>query len=205
MLATVAGAAPENFVTGNVRVQLLSDTLLRIELKGSEGFENRDTFHIVNRDWPGTVFSAQTNAGIVEIRTENYLVRLAQNAVSLDGISVSATGGVELYRYDGKLENSQWLPAPEDKPQAWWFADTPRIVPSPWGLTPPPPHPMPDLQRRLGFEQQRAGRLCFHSGRKLFPVAEGFSQADRPDRDAAAVTHSARSTAAGMITAKRRR
>jgi hypothetical protein len=143
LLAATVSAAPASFVTGNVRVQLLSGTLLRIELKGPEGFENRDTFHIVNRDWPGTAFSAQTNAGVVEIRAENYLVRVPQNAASLADLGVFSAAGAELYHYGGKLENSRWLPAPEDPPQAWWFADTPRLIPPPWGLT-PPPHPMPN-------------------------------------------------------------
>src|SRR5205085_2572398 len=30
------------------------------------------------------------------------------------------------------------LPAPSDKPQSWWFADSPRMIPPPWGLTPAP-------------------------------------------------------------------
>ena len=34
-------------------------------------------------------------------------------------------------------------PGPADRPQAWWFADTPRMVPPSWGLT-PPPQPMPN-------------------------------------------------------------
>jgi len=136
--AGASGSEPENVTTGNVRVQLLSDSLVRLELKGPAGFENRNTFHVVNRDWPGTIFSVQTNSGFIEIRAENYFVRVPQNGISLDGIGIFSTAGAELYRYDGKLENGKWLPSPEDKPQSWWFADSPRIVPPPWGLTPPP-------------------------------------------------------------------
>jgi len=139
-----ASAAPPSVVTGNVRVQLLSDSLVRIELRGPAGFEDRETFHVINRDWPGTVFSLATNADTVEIRAASYIVRVPENAASLDNVSVSsAADGAELYRYDGKLENGRWLPGPADQPQAWWFADSPRMVPPPWGLT-PPPKPMPD-------------------------------------------------------------
>jgi len=61
LAAGFAPAKPSDFITGNVRVQLLSDSLVRIELRGSEGFENRKTFQVVNRDWPGTAFTTNTN------------------------------------------------------------------------------------------------------------------------------------------------
>ena len=51
-------------------------------------------------------------------------------------MQVESTGGQLLYAYDGKLENNKWLPGPADKPEVWSFADTPRIIPPPWGLTP---------------------------------------------------------------------
>ena len=127
-----------NVVVGNVRVQLLSDSLARIELKGPAGFEDRETFHIVNRDWPSTAFAVETNSGMVEIKTANYVVAVPQDGVTLDGVRVESAGRHVLYAYDGKLENNRWLPGPADKPQVWSFADTPRIVPPPWGLTPPP-------------------------------------------------------------------
>jgi alpha-glucosidase len=137
--ATYARAAEsQSVVVGNVRVQLLSDSLVRLELKGPEGFENRKTFHVVNRDWPGAAFSVKTNSGVVEIRAADYSVQVPQNAASLDGARVLSPDGAELYHYDGNLENSRWLPSPSDKPQVWSFADTPRIVPPPWGLTPAP-------------------------------------------------------------------
>jgi PA14 domain/Glycosyl hydrolases family 31 TIM-barrel domain/Domain of unknown function (DUF5110) len=133
-----AAAAPDGVLIGNVRVQLLSDSLVRLELRGPEGFENRITFHVVNRDWPGTPFTTNSDAGEIIIHTENYTVRVPQNAESLDGVSVASPAGRTLYTYDGKLENSRWLPGPADHPQVWWFADTPRIIPPPWGLTPAP-------------------------------------------------------------------
>jgi len=149
-LLPVAGAAPSSAVIGDVRVQLLSDSLVRIELKGPAGFEDRETFHVVNRDWPGMAFLPATNADAVEIRAASYIVRVPKNAASLDNVSISsAADGAELYRYDGKLENSRWLPGPAEKPRVWWFADAPRIVPPPWGLT-PPPKPMPDGGWDLG-------------------------------------------------------
>ncbi|HTQ52491.1 MAG TPA: TIM-barrel domain-containing protein [Candidatus Acidoferrales bacterium] len=139
----IAEPGSADVVVGKVRVQLLSGSLVRLELRGPEGFENRSTFHVVNREWPGTAFATNTDAGNVVIRAANFTVRVPQNAMSLDGAQVEDASGQLLYAYDGKLENNRWLPGPADNPRVWWFADTPRIVPPPWGLT-PPPHPMAD-------------------------------------------------------------
>jgi PA14 domain/Glycosyl hydrolases family 31 TIM-barrel domain/Domain of unknown function (DUF5110) len=132
--------ANDSVVVGNVRVQCLSDSLVRLEWKSPEGFENRKTFHIVNRDWPGTAITTETNAGAREvvIRTARYVVSVPQNASSLEGVRVKSPAGNLLYQFNGLLTNSVWLPAPSEMPRAWSFADTPRIVPPPWGLTPAP-------------------------------------------------------------------
>jgi len=134
----LAGARPSDFITGKVRVQLLSDSLVRLEVNGPGGFENRKTFQVVNRDWPGTAFTTNTNGNDLVIHTANYVVRVPANAGSLDGVRVESTDGATWYTYDGKLTNSLWLPAPADQPVVWSFADSPRLVPPPWGLTPPP-------------------------------------------------------------------
>jgi hypothetical protein len=147
--ASAANLESPDIVVGKIRVQLLSDSLVRLELRGSEGFENRVTFHILNRDWPGTTFTTNADAGEVFIRTANYTVQMPQDAKSLEGVRVESAGGRTLYNYDGKLDNSQWLPGPAEQPQAWWFADSPRLVPPPWGLT-PPPKPMPNGGWDLG-------------------------------------------------------
>lgn len=135
---SVAKSSSREIVVGNVRVQLLSDSLVRLEMRGPEGFENRTTFHVVNRNWPGTAFTTNSAGGDVMIRTAQYTVRVPQNAQSLDGVRVQSASGQLLYAYDGKLENNKWLPAPSDKPDVWSFADTPRIIPPSWGLTPAP-------------------------------------------------------------------
>jgi hypothetical protein len=38
--------ASDDVIAGSVRVQLLSDSLVRLELKGAEGFEDRNPFHV---------------------------------------------------------------------------------------------------------------------------------------------------------------
>jgi len=136
--AANAGAAPANVVVGQVRVELLSDSLVRLELKGREGFEDRTTFHVLDRNWPGTAFTTNVTGGEVVIRAGRYAVRVPDNADSLKGIRVESSDGGELFNCTGALPNSEWLPGPSDKPAVWSFADSPRLVPPPWGLTPAP-------------------------------------------------------------------
>ena len=131
-------AQDNDVVAGRVRVELLSDSLVRLELKGPEGFEDRPTFHVLDRKWPGVNYKLNTNGNVIEIQTANYSVDVPENASSLNGVKVVAADGSTLYQYDGVLSNSVWLPAPSDQPRVWTFADTPRIVPPRWGLTPAP-------------------------------------------------------------------
>lgn len=96
VLPTSLSAQPEHIV-GNVRVQALSPSLVRIELRGPNGFENRSTFHIAQRSWPGTPLSASTSGSFVNISTSTYTVRVPVNATTLDGITVTQPSGSHLW------------------------------------------------------------------------------------------------------------
>ena len=149
---------PGSFVVGAIRIQFISDFLVRLEQIGPKGFEDRNTFHIVDRSGPGTeLMGTKWTSTAIEFKAAGYTVRIPVNPVSkksegvqhyadpvsLEGMCVLSTNGDLLYQYTNDLTNSVWLPAPSDNPQVWSFADTPRLVPPPWGLT-PPPKPMPD-------------------------------------------------------------
>ena len=149
---------PGSFVVGAIRIQFISDFLVRLEQIGPKGFEDRNTFHIVDRSGPGTeLMGTKWTSTAIEFKAAGYTVRIPVNPVSkksegvqhyadpvsLEGVCVLSTNGDLLYQYTNDLTNSVWLPAPSDNPQVWSFADTPRLVPPPWGLT-PPPKPMPD-------------------------------------------------------------
>ena len=125
-------------VTGAVRVQMLSSTVVRLETAGAGGFEDRATFHIRNRNWPGTTFTSNLVSGEIVVNTANYVVHVPQNATSLSGAYVSSPSGQVLYQYDGTLVNNVWLPGPSSNPTVLSFADTPRLIPPAWGLTPAP-------------------------------------------------------------------
>ena len=60
---------------GDIRVQILSPTLVRIEQRGPKGFEDRNTFHISNRtDWLGDTVQRTEEDGNVILTTSAYRV-----------------------------------------------------------------------------------------------------------------------------------
>lgn len=121
-------------IVGNVRVQVLSPTLVRIEVKGAQGFEDRTTFHIVNRtDWEGAAVTRTQNASLTCIATANYQVYLPNDATSLTGVYVTDRHGVQLWKYASLPSASVYLPSPGDPADVWAIADNPRIVPAEWG------------------------------------------------------------------------
>jgi alpha-glucosidase (family GH31 glycosyl hydrolase) len=130
--------AVESVVTGAVRIQPLSSSLVRLELKGSSGFEDRQTFHVRNRDWAGAAFTSNLVSGEVVVTTAGYAVHVPRGASSLSGSYVVSPAGQVLYRFDGVLTNSVWLPGPATQPTVLSFADTPRLARPAWGATPAP-------------------------------------------------------------------
>jgi len=136
--ASAATQLHNSVVVGKVRAQLLSDSLVRLELRGPEGFENRPTFHVLERKWPGVSFTTISNDSEILVRSPRYIVHVPIGAASLEGVRVESPGGNILYRCDGKLENSKWLPSPGEKAQSWSFADSPRLIPPAWGAAPAP-------------------------------------------------------------------
>ena len=130
--------AADSVVVGSVRVQLLSDSLVRLEARGSEGFEDRTTFHIKDRNWPGTEFSSNLVSGEIALSTAHYTVHVPEGATSLTGTYVTSPTGGSLYQFNGTLNNSVWLPGPSDNPQVMSFADSPRLIPPAWGIAPAP-------------------------------------------------------------------
>lgn len=63
-------------IIGNVRIQVLSPTLVRIELRGSQGFEDCPIFHVTERNWLGTVVTCSLSEGFELIETADFQVIL---------------------------------------------------------------------------------------------------------------------------------
>ena len=80
-------------VVGDVRVQVLSPTLVRIELRGPNGFEDRETFHVVNRSWPGAEVNRTVNNGFVNLSTDAFTVKIPEAVDGLKRIVITDTSG----------------------------------------------------------------------------------------------------------------
>lgn len=120
-------------------MQVLSPTLVRLEVMGRRGFEDRATFHIAGREgWPGdTVIRSQVD-GAVALACTNFTVNIPSRAKSLEGVTVKDKGGSLLWEYTELPGNKIALPAFGEEAAAFAIADTPRIIPAAWGFSPQP-------------------------------------------------------------------
>jgi len=125
-------------VVGDVRVQALSPTLVRIEQKGPQGFEDRKTLTVVNRDWAGIPLKTDKKDGKVLLTTSAYQVEIPQDARDLDGVILRSASGEELHTISPDDLKFDYLPAPGKMPRVWVLPDSPRVVPPEWGATPAP-------------------------------------------------------------------
>ena len=83
LLAGSAGAtlSPDaEVIVGGVRVQALSETLLRIEPKGPMGFEDNTTFMVVSRDFAGVPIQrvGSTKGTVTTLTTDKYTISIDQ-------------------------------------------------------------------------------------------------------------------------------
>ncbi len=122
---------PSTVIVGEVRVQLLSDTLVRLETEGEKGFENRSSFTVTNRtDWEKIDFTQKTENGNVIIETQAYTVYVPENAEAAEDCYIVGTNGEKLWTYEGEKDTSLYLPSPSDELSSWYFNDSPRVIPS---------------------------------------------------------------------------
>ena len=132
------GAAPESVTVGNVRVQLLSNTLVRIEVKGSDGFEDRPSFSVQKRTgWDKVSYTQKESDGNRVICTDKYDVYVPLEGKSLANVYVTDKDGRELWRYESLTSSNVFLPSPSDQLDCWFFSDSPRVIPSENGYSLP--------------------------------------------------------------------
>lgn len=122
---------PSYVIEGQVRVELLSDSLVRIEQKGERGFENRPSFTVIKRDgWSDVDFKSERSNGFLSIITANYTVMLPENASDTHGCTVVGKNGEVLWRYESQSDAALYLPSPSEELKSWYFMDSPRVIPS---------------------------------------------------------------------------
>lgn len=121
---------------GDLRLQLLSDTLVRIESRGPKGFEDRNSYTVVNRDdWGDKVtYTATKTDDALKISTESYTVVLPAKGGAGD-VTVQDKRGETIYSYLGLTYTNIWLPSPSDELTSWYFTDSARVIPSDYGYS----------------------------------------------------------------------
>lgn len=127
--AAVAGES----IIGNVRVQALSPTLVRIEQKGPKGFEDRTTLTVVNRDWAGIPLEVVKKGGNVLLVSAFYQVEIPENTRGLEGIRLLNPAGEVLLSISKNDLKAGFLPTPGAMSKVWVMPDIPRLVPPAWG------------------------------------------------------------------------
>lgn len=120
-----------SYEIGNTRVQLLSDTLVRIEGKQGGKFENRESYIVTNRlDWEGVAGEEKTEGGVTKIVTDRYTVVVPNGGDDATEAYITDSAGKSLWTYTGKTDTNVYIPSPSDELASWHFTDSPRIIPS---------------------------------------------------------------------------
>lgn len=122
----------KEFIFGNVRIQILSAEIIRIEFANNGRFCDANTFFIPDRtQFINTEIQAycENNA----VKTGEYTVFIPENANSLSGIYVEKNG-VKIYTYK-RLKNSGELTPLNKTPEAFVINDGPRIIVPDGGYT----------------------------------------------------------------------
>lgn len=122
---------------GETRIQLLSDSLVRIENKAFSEFEDRATYTVQNRSGRGEKVAYQTQKTDTgyEIATANYTVVIPEGSKA-EGMYIANSDGETVYKYMGDTGSNVWLPSPSDELSSWYFTDSPRVIPSEHGYSP---------------------------------------------------------------------
>ncbi|MBQ8288436.1 MAG: DUF5110 domain-containing protein [Clostridia bacterium] len=125
------GALPTSIELDRIRVQLLSDRLVRIEVKGAKGFEDRASFTVQKRrGWDEVAYTSETADGYTVISTSAYKVYVPEDAKTPAGCYVTDLEGNTLWNYESNTNSNVYLPSPSDELSSWYFTDAPRVIPS---------------------------------------------------------------------------
>ena len=120
----------DSYEIGTVRVQLLSDTLVRIENKSGNSFENRESWIVTNRlDWEGVEGNEIKENGATKLVTEKYTVVIPDGG-NAESAYITNPAGETIWTFTGMTDTNVYIPSPSDELKSWNFTDSPRIIPS---------------------------------------------------------------------------
>ncbi len=115
----------KEFITGKIRIQLLSRDIIRLELRGKDGFCDDDTYFVPHRDFAGCDGDARVADGMLVVAVGELSIAVPENAQSLKGARL--TRGDDAWSYRRK-RNVGELPLPSKTPFVFEVTDCPRIT-----------------------------------------------------------------------------
>ncbi|MEJ2545140.1 MAG: glycoside hydrolase family 31 protein [Calditrichaceae bacterium] len=124
-------------IIGNIRIQALSENLIRLEQKGSQGFEDRITFTVIDRNWPGEELKIEKGRDHTVVISNKLNIEIPDTARSIAGIVVKSQNSRVGYKFKG-LPDLDFMPDPIQIEKIWIMPDSPRLIPPEWGAIPPP-------------------------------------------------------------------
>lgn len=125
-----ADGGTKYIIEGDVRVQVLSEDVFRIELKSSTGFLDDATLQIAGKnDYSGADFSVKTAGDYRVVSIGDYNVYIPLKAKTLNGVYVKDMNTrKKVWTYTPQVSNSGELPMPASTPEIFAINDNPRII-----------------------------------------------------------------------------
>ena len=124
-------------VVNNLRIQLLSETIVRVEEKGPKGFEDRPSYIVSNRtDYDEVSYTLEDTDYGKLVKTKNYYIQIPADG-NYENVYITKPDGEVLWNYKnaGRTDTNVYLPSPSDELKSWYFTDSPRIIPSEYGYS----------------------------------------------------------------------
>ncbi len=116
-------------IIGNIRIQLYSASVLRVEQSLDGAFFDEQSIAVTNRtDWPGVPVERIEEDGTIRLVTPAYTVVIPSTTPTARSITVLDPDGKNLWTYRSSENAVAHLPAPADTPRAWAFNDNPRVT-----------------------------------------------------------------------------
>ena len=88
----------KEFITGKIRIQLLSRDIIRLELRGKDGFCDDDTYFVPHRDFAGCDGDARVADGMLVVAVGELSIAVPENAQSLKGARLTRGDDAWSYR-----------------------------------------------------------------------------------------------------------
>ncbi len=158
---------------GNIRVQLYSATVLRVEEADQGTFCDETTLAITNRTaWSGVPVEREERDGKIYLMTPSYTVVVSTDAENIRQVTVETPDGETLWSVLNANDSANvTLPEPADTPMVWSFADSPRMTVPENGFT----SVIDEPNNGFTYTQQVADHYIFLCGKDPFTLRADYN------------------------------